>query len=91
MRGKYGLTAIIDTLLGKNTVRVKKYHFNNLQCYKKLQNENDTLLKSAVDKLEDLGYIKSTGGKYNTYYLSGEINEILNNINEIIIRKSDTN
>ncbi len=87
MRGKYGLTAIIDTLLGKNTVRVKKYHFNNLQCYKKLQNENDTLLKSAVDKLEDLGYIKSTGGKYNTYYLSGEINEILNNINEIIIRK----
>lgn len=86
MRGRYGQSLVIGTLLGSKKARLKDIGATSYNCYGQLDNRTEADLRLLISQMIRMGYIIQTEGEYSVLK-AGNIADLQNKNTEIIIKK----
>ena len=86
MRGRYGQSLIISTLLGSKKARLKDIGATSYNCYGQLENRTEADLRLLISQLIHMGYIIQTEGEYSVLKV-GNIADLQTKNTKIIVKK----
>ena len=86
MRGRYGQSLVINTLLGSKKARLKDIGATSYNCYGQLENRTEADLRLLISQMIRMGYIIQTEGEYSVLK-AGNIADLQNKNTKIIIKK----
>lgn len=86
LRQRYGINVVVDTMLGRNKVKVRSLGLDTRTTFGIRKGENEKLLKSIIDQLQIEGYLFTTKDKYQILKISSSSKEILEGEKEIILK-----
>lgn len=86
MRGRYGQSLVIGTLLGSKKARLKDIGATSYNCYGQLDNRTEADLRLLISQMIRMGYIIQTEGEYSVLK-AGNIADLQNKNTKIIIKK----
>mgnify|MGYP000175873337 CR=1 FL=1 len=86
MRGRYGQSLVISTLLGSKKARLKDIGATSYNCYGQLENRTEADLRLLISQMIRMGYITQTEGEYSVLK-AGNIADLQNKNTKIIIKK----
>ena len=76
MRGRYGLSIVIGTLLGANRARLREIGALNYKSYGALSEEKEATLRLLIDQMIQEGYLHQTEEAYSVIRLGTEAGEL---------------
>lgn len=83
---RYGMTFIADFLAGKENERIRRFGYDNLPAFGRLQHWDSKDIKQLIRLLTDSGYIHSSGGKYPVLSLQPAARQVLRGVAEVTQR-----
>ena len=86
MRGRYGQSLIINTLLGSKKARLKDIGATSYNCYGQLENRTEADLRLLINQMIRMGYIIQTEGEYSVLKV-GNIADLQTKNTKIIVKK----
>ena len=86
MRGRYGQSLIISTLLGSKKARLKDIGATSYNCYGQLENRTEADLRLLINQMIRMGYIIQTEGEYSVLKV-GNIADLQTKNTKIIVKK----
>nr|WP_295310513.1 DNA helicase RecQ [uncultured Blautia sp.] len=86
MRGRYGQSLVINTLLGSKKARLKDIGATSYNCYGQLENRTEADLRLLINQMIRIGYIIQTEGEYSVLKV-GNIADLQTKNTKIIVKK----
>lgn len=86
MRGRYGQSLVIGTLLGSKKARLKDIGATSYNCYGQLDNRTEADLRLLISQMIRMGYIIQTEGEYSVLK-AGNIADLQTKNIKIIVKK----
>ena len=88
-KGRYGVNAVIGTVLGLDRARLREMGTTEYKSYGKLKNSNEELLKQLVTEMIFEGYISQTEDRYGILKI-GDISKLKNEDAHVFVKTAES-
>lgn len=88
-KGRYGVNAVIGTVLGLDRARLREMGTTEYKSYGKLKNSNEELLKQLVTEMIFEGYISQTEDRYGILKI-GDISKLKNEDVHVFVKTAES-
>ena len=89
MRGRYGLSIVLGTLLGANRARLREIGAMNYKSYGVLSDYQEADLRQLISQMLQDGYLVQTQDRYSLLRLGANVSSLREAHNRVVVRSYD--